>query len=213
MRDHEKWVSSSTFTGQVITWASTFLRVFYSIFHGTSDTLGSVNPHFPTSIHILYMYLFVALYILAELAMTVIFKRLPTQVNRDLRNLACSDSGIRRLDSQNQPESWWDPGFQNTKVKATFAFFHLALKQNKTKKQEHNNNNNNTPGYLPKRNPFRTSPTTSSWIQGADLEVRLSVWLQASCSFLHLGLGQGVEEIWYPTGQHTSGIQHSCFLN
>ena len=63
MIGHEKWVSSSTFAAQVITQARTFLRVLYSIFHGTTGTFWSINPHFPTSIHILYMYLFVELYI------------------------------------------------------------------------------------------------------------------------------------------------------
>lgn len=105
--------------------------MFYSIFHGKTDTFWSVNPHFPTCIHILYMYLFVELYIIAELGMTVIFKRLPTWVRRNLRNLAHRGSGIRSLDSQNQPESWWDPGFQNTREKASFAFFHLVFSKKK----------------------------------------------------------------------------------
>lgn len=58
MMDHEKWVKASTFycTSNNI---RTFLRVFYSIFHGKTVTLWSANPYFPTSIHILHMYLFV----------------------------------------------------------------------------------------------------------------------------------------------------------
>lgn len=78
------------------------------------------------------MYLFVELYILAELGMTVIFKRLPTWIRRNLRNLAHSDS-VRSLDSQNQPESWWDPGFQNTRERASFTFFHMAFQKKKKK--------------------------------------------------------------------------------
>lgn len=105
MRDHEEGITVSAFTVQAITQARISLQVFYSIFHGKSVAFWSVNPHFLTSIHILDMYLFVELYILAELEMTVIFKRLPTWVRRNLRNLAHSCSGTGNLDSQNQPES------------------------------------------------------------------------------------------------------------
>lgn len=78
--------------------------MFYSIFYGKTVSLWPVNPHFPTSNHILSMYLFVELYILVELGMTVIFKRLPTWIRRNLRNLAHGDSVRRSLDSQNQPK-------------------------------------------------------------------------------------------------------------
>lgn len=77
------------------------------------------------------MYLFVQLYISAELGMTVISKRLPTRIRRNLRNLAHSDSGIRSLDSQNQPESWWDPGSQNTRENASFTFSRVAFQKKK----------------------------------------------------------------------------------
>lgn len=60
----------------VIIEATTFQKVFYGIFHGQAVTLGSANPHFAPSIRMLYLYLFVELYILAELGMTAIFKRL-----------------------------------------------------------------------------------------------------------------------------------------
>lgn len=65
--------------------------------------------------------------------MTVIFKRLPTWVRRNLRNLAHSGSGISSLDSQNQPEGRRDPGFQNSREKASFTFFHMAFQQQQQK--------------------------------------------------------------------------------
>lgn len=84
------------------------------------------------------------------------FKRLPTWVRRNLRNLACSGSAIRSPDSQNQSESWWDPGFQNISEKKRHPLLSSIWPFQKKKKNS---------GYLPKRTPFVMSPTTYSCVR------------------------------------------------
>lgn len=120
--------------------------------------------------------------------MIVILKSLPTWVRRNLRNLAHGGSGLRSLDSQNQPESWWDPGFQNTSGKASFLLLSsIELLQKKKK-------------LLAKEGCL--CHATNHFLECSEWKSRgprVGVQRQAGCRFLRRGLRQGVRQAWCPT--------------
>lgn len=123
-------------------------------------------------------------------------------VRRNLRNLAHSGSGSRHPDSQNQPKA------DEIQVSRTLEQKHTLLSSVWPFHNHHNNE-----GYLPRKPPFVTHPTTSyvfrapvqtSLRQASFTKLQLSPpWTRAKCG----------REAGCPMGQPTGGIQPSCSLN